>query len=107
MREAERLSKKYRHLADDLSPLADQLQRGETPGDQIQGTGYTVYKVRLRNRDSRRGKSGGYRVVYYLYTPEFIYLIAIYVKSEREDISKDEIHDLVEEVKSTLPPENE
>lgn len=59
-----RLRKKYPRIRDDVQPLINQLSLGETPGDQIQATGYTVYKVRLSNRDTKRGKSGGYRVIY-------------------------------------------
>jgi mRNA-degrading endonuclease RelE of RelBE toxin-antitoxin system len=51
-----------------LKTLVNQLEQGETPGDQIQGTGHSVYKVRLPNTDAQRGKSGGYRVIYYLKT---------------------------------------
>jgi mRNA-degrading endonuclease RelE of RelBE toxin-antitoxin system len=62
-KDIKRLRKKYPHIQDDLQPLIDQLIAGETHGDQIQSTGYTVYKVRLPNRDAQRGKSGGYRVI--------------------------------------------
>ena len=56
-----RLNKKYPNVADDLRDLTDQLEAGQTPGDQIQGLKYTVYKARLRNRAASRGKSGGFR----------------------------------------------
>jgi len=35
-------------------------------------------KVRLRNSDAQRGKSGGYRVIYYLKTKAKIILVTIY-----------------------------
>ncbi len=95
-----RLRKKYRHANDDLQELVKQLEQGETPGDQIQGVGSTIYKVRVANTDSQRGKSGGYRVIYYLRTMNLIYLVDIYVKSEREDISSDELRRLIQEVES-------
>lgn len=44
-RQLQRLSRKYRHIRLDVQPLVSQLEAGETPGDQITGTGYTVYKV--------------------------------------------------------------
>ena len=69
------LSKRYRHIRSDLEPLLAQLQAGDCPGDQISGITYTVFKVRLRNTDAQRGKSGGYRVIYYLKTKAKIILV--------------------------------
>jgi mRNA-degrading endonuclease RelE of RelBE toxin-antitoxin system len=54
------LVKKFRNVRQDLEPLVESLAQGETPGDQVKGTQHTVYKVRLRNTDARRGKCGGY-----------------------------------------------
>jgi hypothetical protein len=50
----------------DLQPLIDDLQAGNFIGDQIPGTGYAVFKVRLKNSDIQNGKSSGYRVIYQL-----------------------------------------
>ena len=58
------LARRYRNIRSDLLPVLDQLLAGQTPGDQVPGTGYAIYKVRLSNRDAKRGKSGGYRVIY-------------------------------------------
>jgi mRNA-degrading endonuclease RelE of RelBE toxin-antitoxin system len=70
--------------------------RGDTPGDQVQGVKYTVYKVRVRNSDTRKGKSGGYRVIYYVRTADHIILIAVSSKTERTDITSDELRRLIE-----------
>lgn len=40
-----RLSKKYPHVTRDLQNFTEQLTGGDTPGDQIQGLKYTVYKA--------------------------------------------------------------
>lgn len=93
-----RLRKKYRQIEYDLRPLIHQLEQGDTPGDQIQRVHFTVFKVRLPNSDSKRGKSGGYRVIYYLKTTDFIFLVDIYPKSERTDISTDELRHLIETI---------
>lgn len=98
----ERLSRKYHHVVDEVEKLVDQLEEGETPGDQIRGTGYTVYKTRLRSPDAGRGKSGGFRVIYYIRTATRIILITIYAKSERADILPDEIRRIIEEYGSSL-----
>ena len=63
------LAKKYPHIRSDVQPYIDQIQSGETVGDKVQGTGYTIFKVRIRNRDVSRGKSGGYRAIYYIKLP--------------------------------------
>ncbi|MBL4941484.1 MAG: hypothetical protein JKY81_07440 [Colwellia sp.] len=57
------LRKKYRRIKGDLSNLLAGLAKGETLGVQITGTGATLYKVRVKNSDSNKGKRGGYRVV--------------------------------------------
>jgi len=69
-----------------VQPLIKQLKAGETPGDQIQSLGYTVYKVRVKNSDAKRGKSGGYRIIYYLQAQESLLLVTIYSKTEQSDI---------------------
>lgn len=67
-RDLKRLGRRYRRIRRDLEPLIGQLLAGESPGDRVQGVRTVVYKVRLPNSDARRGKSGGYRVIYYLPT---------------------------------------
>ena len=62
------LAKRYRSIRKDLQPLIEELQSGNTPGDRLQGLDYQVFKVRLKNSDIQKGKSAGYRVIYYLQT---------------------------------------
>ncbi len=81
-RNLRQLAKKYRHLQADVQPVIAQLEAGQTPGTQIRKTGYTVFKVRIKNSDIQRGKRSGYRMVYYLKTPETVLLITIYSKTE-------------------------
>ena len=95
LRAAARLQKRYRHVEDDAETLADQLEAGELPGDRIQGLPHRVYKVRVKNRDVQRGKSGGYRVIYYLETDEQIVMITIYSKSDQSDIPIKTVRQLV------------
>jgi mRNA-degrading endonuclease RelE of RelBE toxin-antitoxin system len=56
------LAKRYRSIRTDLQPLIDELQSGNFVGDRIPGTGYTVFKVRLKNSDIQKGKSAGDRI---------------------------------------------
>jgi mRNA-degrading endonuclease RelE of RelBE toxin-antitoxin system len=46
-----------------------------------------------------RGKSGGYRLIYYVKTGDQIILVTIYSKSEQSDIDASEIADILEEFK--------
>ena len=92
-----KLEKKYRSIEEDLEPLIQQLESGETPGDRISGNKYPVYKVRVKNSDNKKGQSSGYRVIYYTVTPAAILLITIYSKSDRANISNREIEDLIEQ----------
>ena len=96
-RQLRRLGRKYRRIRHDITPILDQLSTGEYPGDQIPGTGYTLYKVRAPNRDAQRGTSGGYRIIYYLQAGDDILLVAIYSKTEQSDISADEIRKIMRE----------
>lgn len=41
------LAKKYRHIREDIQPVIEQLESGDIIGDQIPGTEYTVFKVRV------------------------------------------------------------
>jgi mRNA-degrading endonuclease RelE of RelBE toxin-antitoxin system len=81
------LAKRYRSIRTDLQSLIEQLQAGETPGDQVTGIQYQIFKVRLKNSNIQKGKSGGYRVIYYLKTDTKIILTTIYSKSDLSDVS--------------------
>lgn len=96
-RSLKNLSKKYRNIGSDVAPLIDQLREGQTPGDQISGVGFTVFKARLPNRDAQTGKSGGYRVIYYIRTESTLFLLEIYSKSEQSDIPLEKIRRIISE----------
>lgn len=70
LRAARKLQKRYPHILDDSEALADHLEAGDKPGDRLQGFEDEVYKVRVKNRDAQRGKSGGYRIMYYFETDD-------------------------------------
>jgi mRNA-degrading endonuclease RelE of RelBE toxin-antitoxin system len=85
------LAKRYRSIRTDLQGLIDQLQAGEISGDQVAGIQYQIFKVRLKNSNIQKGKSGGYRVIYYLKTDTKIILATIYSKSDFSDVSNETI----------------
>jgi mRNA-degrading endonuclease RelE of RelBE toxin-antitoxin system len=94
-RNIRQLAKKYRRIKSDLEPLFSELGQGQTPGDQVPGVAYEVYKVRVKNSDNNKGKSGGYRVIYQRAENTDIVLVTIYSKSEQSDIAAQEIRDLI------------
>ncbi|MFH1907389.1 MAG: type II toxin-antitoxin system RelE/ParE family toxin [Chloroflexota bacterium] len=91
------LAKKYPRIRSDVQPVIEQIQHGELIGDQVQGTGYTIFKARIRNSDASRGKSGGYRVIYYLKITTSVILVTIYSKTEQSDISAAKIKKILAE----------
>ncbi len=96
-RNVRQLSRKYRHFQSDVQPIISQLEAGLTPGDRIQRTGYTVFKVRVKNSDIQKGKRSGYRMIYSLKTPELVILITIYSKTDQGDISAEQIRRILAE----------
>ena len=71
-RNVRQLAKKYRHIKSDIQPVIEQMDSGQTPGDQIPRTHYPVFKVRIKNTDIKKGKRSGYRMIYYLKTQESV-----------------------------------
>ena len=51
----------------------------------------------MKNSDNRKGKSGGYRLVYYLKTSVNVLLLTIYSKSEQDDIAAEDLRAIIEE----------
>ena len=76
-------------------PVIDQIQAGEIVGDPIPRVKYTVFKVRVKNSDIRKGKRSGYRFIYYLKTQTEVILVTIYSKSEQSDISAEQIRQIL------------
>ena len=92
-REAKKLLKKYPSLKSDLKELIGQLSENPALGTPI---GKDCFKIRLAITSKGKGKSGGARVITFVYFKvETIYLISIYDKSERDSISDNEIEDLI------------
>jgi mRNA-degrading endonuclease RelE of RelBE toxin-antitoxin system len=91
------LSKKYMHIRSDIQPLIEQLEKGEIVGDKIPGVRYSVFKVRVLNSDIQKGKSAGYRLIYYFKSSTNIILITIYSKSDQSDISATKIRTIINE----------
>jgi mRNA-degrading endonuclease RelE of RelBE toxin-antitoxin system len=100
------LAKRYRSIRSDLQPLIEQLQAGEIPGDRIAGVKYQVFKVRLKNSNIQKGKSGGYRVIYYLKTAQAIILATIYSKSDISDVNNEIIEEAITQYEKEIQIED-
>ena len=98
-----RIERKYTGTINEVERLIKRLMQGERPGDRIPGVDSTVYKVRLPNRAARRGKSGGFRVIYYAQIDDVVTLLTIYSKTEIRDISLREIQALAQAADEARP----
>jgi mRNA-degrading endonuclease RelE of RelBE toxin-antitoxin system len=92
-RDVKRLYKKYKQLSKDLKTLQRVLEGDPRSGIEL---GHNCYKIRLANSSIPTGKSGGFRVVYYYFDEENnLYLMAIYSKTELENISEERIVEIL------------
>lgn len=93
------LSKRFRQIRLDTQPVIEQLQAGNFIGDRIPGMGedYIILKVRVKNSNIQKGKSAGYRMIYQVESAVSVLLLTIYSKSDRADISLNEIRSIIGE----------
>jgi mRNA-degrading endonuclease RelE of RelBE toxin-antitoxin system len=101
-RDIRRLSKRYRSIRIDLQSLLEQLETGELPGEQISDINYVVFKVRVKNSNIQKGKSSGYRVIYYSKTSDQILLLTIYPKSDQSSIDVSEVREVITDAEALL-----
>lgn len=95
-REAKKLIKKYKSLKDEIDELIDSLQQKPFEGTHL---GNNVYKIRLKIKSIGKGKRGGARVITKVkIVDEMVYLFSIYSKGEKDDISDNEIQDLLKNI---------
>ena len=95
-RPAKRLAKRYASFTVDLRSLIIELESNAKLGVSLGGN---VRKIRMAIRSKGKGKSGGARVIAYLYLEkERVHLLTVYDKSERESISDEDIEELVAKI---------
>jgi hypothetical protein len=95
-REAKRLIKKYSSLKEEIKILCDSLKKNPTLGTSL---GNNIFKIRLAIASKGKGKSGGARVITYVFTDnETVYLLSIYDKGKQEDISDKKLQELVSQI---------
>ena len=87
-KQVKKLAKRYPHIRDDLEAFRNDFIAGRIRGDRIPGLKREIYKARWRSTKMKRGKRGGYRIIYYLQAAKkVVILLTIYAKSKKEDIS--------------------
>jgi mRNA-degrading endonuclease RelE of RelBE toxin-antitoxin system len=100
-RSYKKLRKTYKRMDEDFASLLDVLEDNPSEGEAIPGFSNKIYKVRMKSADMKRGKRGGFRVIYYL-TDHIVYLLTIYAKAKRETISANEIKTALKEMDMVL-----
>jgi len=97
------LKKKYPHVKDDLLGYIKALEEDPSSGDPIPGWNKEIWKVRVASSDVKKGKRGGYRLIYFWKAGEMkIYLLVAYFKGEKAEIAKKEIETLLKKLNEEL-----
>jgi len=97
------LKKKHPTVKDDLLHTIQALEEDPTIGDPISGWKKEIWKVRTASSDVKKGKRGGFRTIYLWKSGEnSVYLLAVYFKGDKEDISKKEIEKTLKKLTQEL-----
>ncbi|MGB6036011.1 MAG: type II toxin-antitoxin system RelE/ParE family toxin [Cryomorphaceae bacterium] len=92
-RELKKLAKKYPSLKEDFAKFLKSLQ---SVPDQGVSLGNNCYKIRMAIKSKGKGKSGGSRVITYAQVSDnTVFLLSIYDKSEKENISDAHLSELL------------
>ena len=90
-KELKKLAKRYKNIKNDYKRLLNLLSNND-PKNLGVHLGKNVYKLRFKNSDINKGKSAGYRIIYYIYEENYwLVLLSIYSKTDYENISEEEI----------------
>ena len=84
------LKKKYPHVKDDLLSQIKALEKDPSAGDPIPGWNKEIWKVRVASSDVKKGKRGGYRLIYF------------WKAGEKAEITKKEIETLLKKLNQEL-----
>lgn len=82
--------------------IAEDIGKGERPGDAIPGYAGEVFKARRNNSAVSGGVRKGYRFIYYMRSAEQAFMLSVYAKTEQENISDSEVAELLKDVDRLL-----
>lgn len=92
-RDFKKLAKRYKKLEDDVKKVIVELKENPKAGTALQ---HNCYKIRMANSSTSTGKSGGFRVIYYFIDEiNDLYLMNIYSKTQKENLSDNELLELL------------
>lgn len=95
-RQAKRLIKKYPSLKREILKLIESLKEHPEQGVAL---GNHCYKIRLAIASKGKGKSGGARVITNtVITETTVYLLSIFDKSEKENLTDKELRELLSRI---------
>jgi hypothetical protein len=95
-KQAKRLIKKYASLKNELIKLVQELKVNPDQGTPI---GKNCFKVRIAIASKGKGKSGGARVITnFIVSGATVYLLTIFDKSEKDNISDKELEELLKDL---------
>ena len=92
LKEAKKLSKKFKLLKSDLKNAVREIEDENTLGVYL---GYNLYKKRMSNSSIPTGKSGGFRLIIYQEIDDIIVLISIFSKTQKESLSEEELKEIL------------
>lgn len=105
-KEYTKLKRRFPKIDDDFEVFLDEVEENESLGEPWPGIikdGNKIFKKRMRNSSARKSKRSGFRVIEYLLTEDnTVYLLDIYSKSDKEDIPKRRIRDLIKQNKNNI-----
>lgn len=88
-----KLVKRYASLKSEYTALVQRLKENPQQGTLI---GHNCYKIRISIASKGKGKSGGARVItHFVIAEDAVYLLTIYDKSEKENLSDKELKELL------------
>ena len=95
-RDIKKLVKRYNSLKHEFAQLIDELESNPQQGTSL---GHDCYKIRLSIASKGKGKSGGARVITnVMIKGQVVYLLTIYDKSEKENVTDKELNDLLKQI---------
>ena len=98
LKEAKKLSKKFKLIKPDLQHAVEEVKLKNDLGVYL---GFNLFKKRIKNSSIPTGKSGGFRVIIYKQVADKIILISIYSKTEKENLSDEELSDIIKKYMNT------
>lgn len=96
-KEIKRLIKKFPSLKSEFANLISLLSENPTSGTSL---GENCFKIRIAIASKNKGKSGGARIITYLILKDkSVFLLTIYDKAEKQNITEKELKELIKEIK--------